>query len=267
MDYQDIQVEISDRVAMLSLQKPESGNTISDARIVEELVTAIGAMEASNEVSVLILTGSGKIFSAGGNVKAMRDHSGMFSGDPIEVYENYRGAVQRITRLMADLDLVTLAAVNGAAIGAGCDLALMCDLRIAARSARFGQGFINLGLIPGDGGAWFLARTVPRHMAADLIFSGRLVGAEEALQMALVNEVVDDELLLPRAREIAAVIASKPPLALKLSKRLLNKAYQQSLPEYLDTCAAYQSLLHPTADHREALAAFFEKRPGRYQGL
>ncbi|MCH8125219.1 enoyl-CoA hydratase/isomerase family protein [candidate division KSB1 bacterium] len=266
MDYQDIQVEISDRVAIISLQKPESGNTISDARIIEELETAIGAMQASNDVSVLILTGSGKIFSAGGNVKAMRDHSGMFNGEPIEVYENYRGGVQRITRLMAQLDLVTLAAVNGTAIGAGCDLALMCDLRIAARSARFGQGFVNLGIIPGDGGAWFLARTVPRHIAADLIFSGRLVGAEEALQMGLVNEVVDDEQLLPRAREIAAVIAGKPPLALKLSKRLLNKAYEQSLPDYLDTCAAYQSLLHPTADHREALAAFFEKRPGKYQG-
>ena len=142
----------------------------------------------------------------------------------------------------------------------------MCDLRIAARRARFGQGFVNLGLIPGDGGAWFLTRAVPRHIAADLIFSGRMVGAEEAQQMGLVNEVVDDEQLLPRAREIAATIASKPPLALKMSKRLLNKAYEQSLPDFLDTCASYQSLLHRTADHREALAAFFEKRPGKYQG-
>ena len=266
MDYQDIHVEVSDRIATISLRKEESGNTISDARTIEELEAAIGSLRSSGDVSVLILTGSGKIFSAGGNVKAMRDRTGMFDGAPVEVYENYLGGVQRISRMIAELDLVTIAAVNGAAIGAGCDLALMCDLRIAGLGAKFGQGFVNLGIIPGDGGAWFLARAVPRHVAADLIFSGRLVGAEEAHRLGLVNEVVDDAQLMHRVREVAAGIASKPPVALRLSKRLLNKAYELTLPDFLDFCAAYQSLLHSTTDHEEALAAFFEKRPGRYRG-
>lgn len=263
MDYQDIGVEISDRVGLVTLQKPEVGNTISDARTIQELETAIESMEASGEVSVLIVTGSGNIFSAGGNVKAMRARTGMFAGEPAEINENYRRSVQRITRLMARLDLVTIAAVNGAAIGAGCDLALMCDLRIAARKARFGQAFINLGLIPGDGGAWFLARTVGRHFAADLIFTGRIISAEEALEMGLINEVVDDGQLMGRALEIAAEIASKPSLALRLSKRLLNQALKVSLPDFLALSAAYQSLLHHTKDHQEALEAYFEKRHGK----
>jgi enoyl-CoA hydratase/carnithine racemase len=259
MDYQDIRVEIIERVAVVTLHKPESGNTVSDARTLQELEHAIASAQAA-DAAVLILTGSGKIFSAGGNVNAMREKSGMFAGQPPEVYQNYRQAVQRLTRLMAGLDLVTLAAVNGAAIGAGCDLALMCDMRIAAKKARFGQGFINLGLIPGDGGAWFLARSVPRHVAADLIFTGRVIGADEALTLGLVNQVVEDEQLMERAREIAAVIASKPALALKLSKRLLNRAYQLALPDFLDLCAAYQAMLHATPEHHAALEAFFANR-------
>ncbi len=265
-EYQDISVAVEGRVAVLTLQKPETGNTVSEARTIDELEDAIGGLQGGGDVAVLILTGSGKIFSAGGNVKAMRQRSGMFAGQPAEIERNYRRGVQRITRLMAGLDLVTIAAVNGAAIGAGCDLALMCDLRIAGRRARFGQGFINVGLIPGDGGAWFLARTVPHHVAADLILTGRIVGADEAARLGLVNEVVDDEALLPRARELAAEIAAKPPLALRLSKRLLNRAHELPLTEFLELCAGYQALLHVTADHQEALDAFFEKRPGVYHG-
>lgn len=264
--FQDIRVERQGRVAALTLIKPETGNTVSEARTVDELERALRGLESSGDVSVVVLTGSGRIFSAGGNVKAMRDRAGMFAGSPHEIYANYRNAVQRVTRLMTDLSLVTLAAVNGAAIGAGCDLALMCDLRIAGRSASFGQAFVNLGLIPGDGGAWFLARSVPRHVAADLVFSGRTLSAEEALRLGLVNEVVDDGQLLTRAHEIAAAIAAKPPLALRLGKRLLNQAYTLSLPDFLEACAAYQSMLHHTGDHREALTAFFEKRVGRYNG-
>jgi enoyl-CoA hydratase/carnithine racemase len=267
MDYQDIQIESLDRVAVVTLQKPEAGNTISDARTLDELEDAFGRLQASAGVSVVILTGSKDIFSAGGNLKAMRDRSGMFAGQPAELYENYRTGVQRITRLMASLDLVTIAAVNGAAIGAGCDLALMCDLRIAARKARFGQAFINFGIIPGDGGAWFLARTVPHHIAAELVFTGRIVDADEAGRMGLVNEVVADDQLMPRARELAAEIAAKPPLALRLTKRLLNRALELPLSDFMDLSASYQALLHPTRDHQEALEAFFEKRPGVYRGL
>jgi enoyl-CoA hydratase/carnithine racemase len=264
--YQDIRVDVDGRVAVVTLIRPETGNTVSGAGTVAELEHAVRGLDEAGEVSVLIVTGSGRFFSAGGDVKAMRDRAGMFAGTPHDVFTSYGRAVQRLTRLMAGAGLVTIAAVNGAALGAGCDLALMCDLRLAGRSATFGQAFVNLGLVPGDGGAWFLARAVPRHVAADLVFTGRTLSAAAALRLGLLNELVEDEQLLSRAREIAAGLAAKPPLAVRLGKRLLNHAYELALPEFLDQCAAFQALLHHSADHREALAAFFEKRPGNYAG-
>lgn len=266
MDFEYIRIDQVGRVAVLTLNRPESGNTVTEPAMIDELERGVGGLQSGGETSVMIVTGRDKIFSAGGDVKAMRDRTGMFAGEPVEVYENYRNSVQRITRLMAGLDLVTIAAVNGHAIGAGCDLAVMCDLRIAAKKARFSQAFVNLGLVPGDGGAWFLARAVPRHVAAELVFTGKRIDGEEAFRLGLVNEVVEDDELLDRARELAAEIASKPPAALRLSKRLLNRASEVSLPEFLDISAAYQSFLHQTEDHHEALAALFEKRPGKFKG-
>ncbi len=266
MDFETIRIEQEGRVAVLTLNRPESGNTVTDPAMIDELERGVGSLCSGGETSVMIVTGRDKIFSAGGDVKAMRDRTGMFAGEPVEVYENYRNSVQRITRLMAGLDLVTIAAVNGHAIGAGCDLAVMCDLRIAAKKARFSQAFVNLGLVPGDGGAWFLARAVPRHVAAELVFTGKTIDGEEAYRLGLVNEVVEDDELLDRARDLAADIARKPPAALRLSKRLLNRASEVSLAEFLDISAAYQSFLHQTEDHHEALAALFEKRPGEFTG-
>ena len=262
-NYQNIQLQVEGRVATLSLQKPEVGNTITDARTVEELDAALGSLK---DVSVLILTGSGGIFSAGGNIKAMRAKTGMFSGSPSELHEQYRQSVQRVTRLVTGLEVVTIAAVNGHAIGAGCDLALMCDLRIAATNATFAQAFVNFGIIPGDGGAWFLARTVAPHHAAELVFTGRRISAQEAKEMGLVNEVVETDQLMTRVTEVATQIASKPPLALRLSKRLLKRALEMPLSDFLEVSATYQTLLHQTEDHQEALEAFFEKREGRYSG-
>ncbi len=266
MDFEHIRIEQDGRVAVLTLNRPESGNTVSEPAVIDELERGVHSLQSGGETSVIIITGRDKIFSAGGNVKAMRDRSGMFAGEPVTVYENYRNSVQRITRLMAGLDLVTIAAVNGHAIGAGCDLAVMCDLRIAAKKARFSQAFVNLGIVPGDGGAWFLARAVPRHVAAELIFTGKRIDGEEAYRLGLVNEVVEDDELLDRARALAAEIASKPPVALRLSKRLLNRASEVSLSEFLDISAAYQSFLHQTEDHHEAVAALLEKRPAEFKG-
>ena len=266
MDPENIRIERDGRLAVVTLDEPESGNTISELAAIEELERGISQLDSEGETSVLILTGRDRIFSAGGNVHAMRERQGMFAGEAIELYENYRDSVQRITRLMAGLDLVTIAAVNGAAIGAGCDLTLMCDLRLAAKSARFGAPFVNLGLVPGDGGAWFLSRILPRHFAAELLFTGRTIDAEEAYRMGLVNGVVEDDELLRRARELASEIARKPPLALRLTKRLFNRATEVSLEDFLDRSATYQAMLHGTQDHREALSAFFDKRRGSFEG-
>ncbi len=263
MDYQYCHLQREEGFAVLALNRPDTGNAISDEPLLAEVLDALEQVQRSPDLPALILTGSGRFFSAGGNVKAMSERMGMFAGSPLEIYESYRRTVQRLAQAVAALDAVTIAAVNGAAMGAGCDLALMCDLRLAAQSARFAQSFVNVGLIPGDGGLWFLARSAPRHVAAELIFSGRTLDGAEAFRLGLVNECIEDDRLLERARALAAAIASRPPLAVRLGKRLLNRAYDHSLTDFLELTAAYQSMLHHTADHQEALAALLEKREGR----
>jgi enoyl-CoA hydratase/carnithine racemase len=159
-----------------------------------------------------------------------------------------------------------IAAVNGPAIGAGFDMVNMCDIRIGSTAAQFGETFVNLGIIPGDGGAWFLQRIVGYQRAAELTLTGRIVKAEEAKALGILLEVVEPGELLPRAQEIAAKIAAKPPLAVRYGKRLLKLAQRQQLAEHLDVCSAFQAICHKTEDHQEALTAFFEKRPGKFTG-
>jgi enoyl-CoA hydratase/carnithine racemase len=146
------------------------------------------------------------------------------------------------------------------------DLACMCDLRIGTDSTLLGETFINLGIVSGDGGSWFLPRLIGYQRAAELLFTGRLVKAQEALDLGLLLELVAPEQLLARARELAMQIAAKPPQAIRLSKRLLQVAQRQELPDFLDQCAAFQGMAHHSADHLEAVAAFLEKRPAKFTG-
>jgi len=163
-------------------------------------------------------------------------------------------------------EIPVIAAVNGPAIGAGFDMANMCDIRIGSTNAQFGETFVNLGIVPGDGGAWFLQRLLGYQRAADLVFTGRIVKAEEAKALGLLLDVTTPDELMPRALEIARRIAAKPPLSVRYNKKLMKLAQRQHLEEHLDICAAYQAICHKTEDHAEALAAFFEKRAGRFQG-
>jgi enoyl-CoA hydratase/carnithine racemase len=146
------------------------------------------------------------------------------------------------------------------------DLACMCDLRIGSHQALLGQTFINLGIISGDGGGWFLQRLIGYQRAVELILSGRLLKAAEALELGILLEVTEQEALLPRVRELAAEIAAKPPHAVRLTKRMMKLAQRQELPDFLDLCAAFQGMSHHTEDHLEAVNAFLDKRSPRYKG-
>ena len=266
MSYQHVIFEVADRVATLTFNQPETRNAISDEGMIDEIVSVLSEIPARPDISVLIVTGAGEAFSSGGNVKKMQAKDGIFAGSAMDIQQAYRLGIQRIPLALYELEVPVIAAVNGAAVGAGFDVAMMCDLRLASSTARFGETFLNLGIIPGDGGAWFLPRALGHQRAAELTFTGRLVDADEALRLGIVLEVLPPADLMARAHDLAAQIAAKPPQALRLAKRLLRAGQAMDLKPFLDYCAALQAACHGTADHAEALAAFFEKRPGRYQG-
>jgi len=262
----DSTLAVTERVALLTFDRDDVRNALTGTALVEDIVRTVAWVNTEPGISVLILTGNGAAFSAGGNIKEMQAREGIFAGSALAIEENYRRGIQRMTLALAAAEVPLIAAVNGAAVGAGFDLACMCDLRLASERAVCGETFINLGIIPGDGGAWYLQRLVGYQRAAELTFTGRMIGAEEALALGLFLELCEAQELLPRARELAATIAAKPPQAVRLAKRLLGLARDRDLAETLAFSAAYQGMLHQSEDHLEAVNAFLEKRPGRFSG-
>jgi enoyl-CoA hydratase/carnithine racemase len=249
-----------------TLNLPERRNPISDLPMVEALEDAATRATADVSVRAVVLTGAGPAFSSGGDVKAMAERSGMFGGTGAEIADGYRQGIQRIPRALFHCPVPLVAAVNGPAVGAGCDLTLMCDIRIASTSAFFAESFVKVGLIPGDGGAFLLPRVVGAARAAEMSLTGDRISAETALAWGLVSRVVEPDDLLPVAHEIAARIAANPPVAVRASKAMLREAAGLTLDEVLDRSADVQALMHQTRDHAEAVTAFVEKREPRFTG-
>lgn len=248
-------------VATLTMARGEIRNAITGPAMLNELISAFAEAEAAGAL-VLIITGEGPAFSAGGNVLEMAEKTGLFSGTPDEMAEAYRTTIQRLTASLLSTDLVTIAAVNGAAVGAGFDLVLGCDLRVGSTAARFAHTFIDLGIIPGDGGAWLLPRVVGWQRASELAFTARMIDAAEAHDLGVLLEVVDPEALLPRAMELARLIGGKPAHSVRLTKRLLRHARTMGLAEFLDLSAGYQAISHHTEAHDRAVLDFMERWKG-----
>ncbi len=259
-------LEVKDRIATVTLNEPDRRNPLTGNSMIEGLLAAFDKVQRNPDVSVMILTGAGSAFCAGGDIKAIKNKTEQFGLLPLDAAEKYMDGIQQIPLALYNLDVPTIAAVNGAAVGGGCDLTMMCDMRIASDRAKFGEVFLNLGLISGDAGSWFLIRRLGYQKAAELTFSARMFDAAEALEMELVLEVVPHEQLMDRAREKAAVIAAKAPRAVRTAKRLLRNAERMDLPDFLNTAAAFQALMHQTSDHDEAMSAMLEKRTPTFQG-
>ncbi|HEY5636188.1 MAG TPA: crotonase/enoyl-CoA hydratase family protein [Burkholderiales bacterium] len=255
-----VKFEQAGAVVTLTLDRPDERNALSTQAQWDELVACCERAQADPSVKVVILTGAGSAFSAGGNVKDMRDKKGIAGGTPYEIAQGYAGGIQRIPLALHGLDVPTIAAVNGPAVGAGCDLACMCDIRIASDRARFAESFVKLGIIPGDGGAWLLQRAIGYQRAAELSFTGDMIDAATALSIGLVSKVVSHDSLMDAARELAGRIAANPAPALRMAKRLLRQAQTSRLDETLQLSAAMQALAHHTSEHDAAVAAFFDKR-------
>jgi enoyl-CoA hydratase/carnithine racemase len=255
----DSLISLENNVLTLTFNRHDVRNALTGTAIADDIVLTVDWANSCSEVSVLLITGAGSAFSSGGNVKDMADRSGDFAGDVAELEERYRRGIQRIPLALSRAEMPVIAAINGAAIGAGFDVANMCDLRIASSKAKFGETFVNLGIIPGDGGAWFMQRLIGYQRAAELTFTGRVIDAVEAKSLGIVLDVVEPEQLMVRAQELATEIASKPAASLRLTKRLMKVAQRTQLPDFLDICAAYQGMAHNNPQHLEAVNKLLDK--------
>ncbi len=246
-------------ILTLTMNQPETRNALTGNTAVAEFVQACADIALDRSVRVVVLAAEGPVFSSGGNVKDMqRFFTQKITPDAIR--DEYRNGIQRIPKALYHLDVPVIAAVNGPAIGAGLDLACMCDIRIASDRATFAESFVKVGIIPGDGGAWLLPRVVGMSKASEMAFTGDALNAQEALACGLVSRVVPHESLLDEAKRLAERIAANPGGVLRMTKRLLREGERSSLESLLETSAAYQAIAHMTPDHEEAVRAFVEKR-------
>jgi 2-(1,2-epoxy-1,2-dihydrophenyl)acetyl-CoA isomerase len=252
-------------IAVLTLNRPEARNAWSED-MAGEVVRALCQADADPEVRVIVLTGAGDAFSAGGDLKAMRDRTGMFAGPGAELRDRYHHGLQQVSRAFESCETPIVAAVNGPAIGAGLDLACMCDIRIASEKARFGETFVSVGLVPGDGGAYFLTRAIGFARALEMALTGRVIDAMEAHRFGLVSGVVPHEELMSAAMAVATSIARQAPIAVKLTKAAFYRGYQKDLETALTMAAAFQGLAQRTEDHAEGVAALLEGRRPDFKG-
>ena len=264
MTYEHLQLERQGHVAWVWLNRPAASNAYSDS-MVRDLPAVIEELDRDRGVRAVVLAARGKVFCAGGDVKAMRDQTGMFAGGPNELRERYMEGIQRIPLAISRLRKPLVAMVQGAAVGAGCDLVAMCDLRIGSAEASFAETFAKVGLVPGDGGAWFLIRAVGHARATEMFFTGKRYGAEEASRMGLLHEVVSSDQLVRRTTELADQLAALPPIALQLTKKALAHAYESGVGAHLDVVAAFQGITQRSSDHFEALSQMSEKRGGTFR--
>ena len=267
MTYEQIIYEKAEGIATITLNRPERMNAFTPLML-DEWLDALNDAHLDDEIRVVILTGNGRGFCTGADV--VRSGEGLSlvdrSRSHVDNRNFLRDSVQRIPRLVSIMEKPYIAAVNGAAVGAGMDMASRCDMRFAAESARFGMTYVRMGLIPGDGGCYFLPRIVGMAKALDLIWSGRLFDAKEALEMGYVSTVVSDDDLIAHTREYAAKLVSGPAVAIQQAKRLAYRSQDITLDSALDLAQQAMFIAQETEDSREGPRAFAEKREPEFKG-
>jgi len=250
----------------LTMDQPEQRNPLTGNTAVPEFLAAIERIHDDRRVRCVVLTGNGPSFCAGGDIREMKRQATPAVSE-IDIRHEYRRGIQRLTLSLFNLEVPVVAAVNGHAIGAGLDLACMCDIRIASEKASFAESFIKLGIVPGDGGAWLLPRVVGMSRAAELALTGDMIDAQQALAWGLVSRVVPHGELMTAAREIAGRITRHASHGVRLTKRLLRESIHSRLEAVLELSAVFQAISHKTPDHSEAVDAFLEKRAPRFGEL
>jgi len=236
-------------ILILTMSQPETRKALTGNSAADEFVQVCEAIRQDTSIRAVVLTAEGPVFSSGGNVKDMMRYQ-TEKLLPETIREEYRNGIQRIPKALYNLDVPVIAAINGPAIGAGLDLALMCDIRVASEKALFAESFVKGSIVPGDGGAYLLPKVVGMSKALELSLTGETIGPAEALACGMVSKVVAPEALLDAARAIAAKIAANPPQAVRLTKRLLRESQHTRLSTLLEMSAAYKTLAPGTRYHR-----------------
>lgn len=247
------------QVLRITIDRPEALNALN-SQVLSQLAGALETAAADRDARAVILTGAGdRAFIAGADIKEMSTKSALEGRE-------FARVGHRITRMIEEMDKPVIAALNGVAPGGGCEIALSCDIRIASEKARLGQPEVNLGVMPGWGGTVRLARIVGEGLAREIIFTGRLVAADEALRIGLVNAVVAPEKLAEEALQMATTIAGRAPLGVAYSKRSMNRARSLDTEAAAEIEADLFGLCFATEDQKEGMAAFIEKRPATFKG-
>ena len=262
-DYKCLIYEVKDAVATLTLNRPERLNALGDT-LRDDLYDAVLRSSQDPDVRAMVVTGAGKGFCAGGDVKAMNERKEQGGGRPLE--EKVAPGRDRTVLALRDAPKPVIAAVNGAAAGAGMNLALGCDIRLASTAAKFTQAFVKRGLHPDWGGTYFLPRLVGMAKACELIFTGEIIDAPEALRLGIVNAVYEPEELMPAACALARKMAAGPPVAIRLAKRALYHSEETDLRGALEFETFAQNVCSETEDAREGIRAFVEKRAPSFKG-
>lgn len=267
MDYQSIIYDVQDRIATITLNRPERMNSFGDS-LLADWADALRRSAEDDGVRAVIVTGAGRAFCAGADLRASGDEDRVLQADrsPAERRNSLRFSVYRVPQMLQYLDKPYIAAINGAAVGAGMDMASMTDIRIASDQARFGMSYVNVGLVPGDGGAWLLPRLVGLQQSLDLIWSGELFGAERALEIGYVLKVVQHDSLMSETYEYVQRLVEGPPVAIQLAKRLVYRGMTLPFMEALEQAQAAFTLAQSTEDSKEGPRAFREKRKPDFQG-
>ena len=268
MSYEAILYDVEDGVATITLNKPERLNAFDDEMLGEWLDAVVKA-DQDREVRAVIITGNGRGFCSGMNVAGeVSGNSVLQSGQRVDIRRHsLRDSVHPIARALIQMEKPYIAAINGAATGAGMDMASMADIRFASTSARVGMSYVKMGLIPGDGGTYMLPRIVGTQRALDMIWTGKLINAEEMLAIGYVLAVYEPAELLPKVKEYAKQIARGPATAVQLAKKLTYRSENIPFDEHLDMAQMAMFIAQTTEDAKEGPRAFIEKRDPQWKGF
>jgi len=257
-----ITLTVDKRVATITLNRADVLNAINE-EMLPLWVDALEHCRTSDDVAVIVVTGAGEAFCRGGDTSKLGTHT---APSPVEIKQQFWDRLHRIPRKLAEIDKPVIAAVNGLASGAGVDVSLQCDIRLAARSAKFRVSYTAFGLVPGNGGSYFLPRIVGEAKALELFYAAEPIDAQEAMRIGMVNQVFDDQDFMQQTMDFAQKLTERAPLAMGLVKRAVKQSHSMDLNTHLDLISSHMLITRPSEDHAEAIKAYEEGRTPQFKG-